>query len=171
MGEMKGKFSAHSLILMVLLMAGTLALQGCSSGKKPQTKAPARASTQPASTQETEREPASVQTMESPQGEREASMEGGSMEDPGEMPPTGRFGRGFDRKPPGEKEPVPVGMIDGENFIIVKAVTTIRRSPSPGASPMGMVYGNDRLQVIEEKDGWVRVRYGRSQEGWIPLEE
>lgn len=43
-----------------------------------------------------------------------------------------------------------------------------RASPSPGATPLGIVTTGDQVVVLERRGGWARVRVESGETGWLP---
>lgn len=46
----------------------------------------------------------------------------------------------------------------------------VRNTPTPNGRAIGLVYGNDRLQVLKQAPGWYRVRTVRGVVGWLPAD-
>lgn len=45
--------------------------------------------------------------------------------------------------------------------------TQIRSSPSEEGRAIALAYGNDPLEALEERNGWVKVRFGGGRVGWV----
>lgn len=58
----------------------------------------------------------------------------------------------------------------GDTIEIRKSWVQIRSAPNYDAPPIGLAYGNDTFDVLEQEGDWVHVKMGKRREGWIPVE-
>ena len=71
------------------------------------------------------------------------------------------------------------GLLTGRSYmesnfrtgVILNPSTSVRRGPSDGAKPLLEAPEGLKVRVLEDKDGWVRVRLGRELSGWVTREE
>lgn len=56
----------------------------------------------------------------------------------------------------------------GDTAEIRRPWVQVRAAPNANARAIALVFGNDRLQVMEQQGDWVRVRLN-GREGWIPV--
>jgi uncharacterized protein YgiM (DUF1202 family) len=56
----------------------------------------------------------------------------------------------------------------GDRVEIHMSWVQVRSAPSQDAAAIALVFGNDRLQVIETKGDWVHVKLDGNRQGWIP---
>lgn len=161
--EMAGIRLNGQSVFLLLSMAVVVLVAGCSS-EPPKTR-DAGQKTQPVTMPRQETQ--GIQQQDNSSGLFGGSRDSGGNEgsEPA-MPPSGRFGRGFDRS---DKEPRRVGEVDGDQFVVTRGMVAVRATPNGRA--IAMAYANDRLVVLDTKDDWVQVRLPNNQVGWVPQQE
>jgi hypothetical protein len=46
-----------------------------------------------------------------------------------------------------------------------------REAPGPGQAGIAVLRGNDRVQLLGERDGWSEIRLGDGRRAWVPTVE
>ena len=64
-----------------------------------------------------------------------------------------------------------LGATLAETVIVTEPWVRVRSRPEPHAKAIGIVYGNDTLEVTGHSEGWFRIRTTRGIEGWIAAED
>ena len=142
---MDGHKTTSTILFSALLIALTFALAGCASlGGADEEAGPEQTTATREGSAKTEERDAAP-TDEPP-----------AAEPPAAEPQAPREGR--------------QRMLAGDTVEIRKSWTQIRSAPSRNARAIALAFGNDTLSVVEKEGDWVQVRFGRNQEGWIPVE-
>jgi hypothetical protein len=66
---------------------------------------------------------------------------------------------------PDEKEKLPEGSYEAR--VTWSSGLIVRSSPSMSGGRAGGVYYNDKIIILEEKDGWQKIRTTSGVEGWV----
>lgn len=61
--------------------------------------------------------------------------------------------------------------LTGDTIEIRKSWTQIRSAPDINARAIGLAFGNDKYPVTGKEGDWVRVRFSRNRDGWIPADD
>jgi hypothetical protein len=58
-----------------------------------------------------------------------------------------------------------------ERLVVARPYAKLHAQPSEASRAIAIVYGNDTLDVLERKDGWVKVSAGSKATGWLSPED
>lgn len=59
-------------------------------------------------------------------------------------------------------------LISGETYNINKETVNIRMSPATNSQSVDQVQSGDNVVILKEQNGWYRVRFQNTSQGWIP---